>query len=192
MQNAEERFASLGAALDANPPPSNGGQMFKASTRVRWKRWVMLPAICIGLAYWVFRDKPAPAPVARATVQPTTQVSSSTPFEFKQPNKPSADFGVQLLGLTDRSAVLEIDGAIYTLQILDVHDDVQLVGLRPDSAEIKRRGTTRLFRLPEMEASSAGIRNDSRSPGVGRADSVRTNRQLADRARPGDADGPAR
>lgn len=182
MQSPKQHFERLGAQTDvaAKSTQSQEGQMFRATTRLRWKRWV----VCIGalvVSLWWFAKAPSDllaqhAPKERPVVVPST-VPSGVGVNLRQlVNDRRRGDGVRLLGVAGLTAVCEVDGAVYSLVLGDDVGDWRLVGLSLKSAIVERFGEKRVLRLPEMEAKVSSRGRSTGSFGDSGTDQERARR----------------
>jgi len=178
MVTPQERFEKLGAPTGGGQESAKSmeGQMFKATTRTRWKRWVILLLFVCGCAYYVISaPEDALAKYAKQEREQNAYLTESAPT-----SQPSSRVNAQqqaslvLQGIGTNEAIVAIDGTMYVLRLGDDFDGMRLVGLRPDGATFERLGTKRFYRLANVEGSrgfggsSAGERR-SRSAGQGGA-----------------------
>lgn len=162
MQSPKQHFERLGAQTDvaAKSTQSNEGQMFRATTRLRWKRWVFA-IVALFVCLWLFAKAPADllaqhAPKERPIVLPAT-VPSGAGINLRQlVNDRRRNDGVQLLGVAGLTAVCEVEGAVYSLVLGDGVGDWRLTGLSARTAIFERFGEKRVLRLPEMETKMSG------------------------------------
>lgn len=182
MQSPKQHFERLGAQTDvsAKSTQSHEGQMFRATTRVRWKRWVLCIG-ALGVSLWWFARAPSDllaqhAPKERPIVLPSTLPSGAGLNLRQLVNDRKRSDGVQLLGVAGLTAVCEVDGAVYSLVLGDGVGDWKLTGLSLRTAIFERFGEKRVLRLPEMETKMSGRGRGTGSFGDSRTDQERAGR----------------
>lgn len=177
MQTPKERFARMGASPDV----AREGQMFRGTTRRKWKRYVVVLCVIGLVLYYASRAPEDITKQLNATVRPVEPASrpSAASGSFFSSAASRQKEELVLLGVAPRTAVVRCDGEIYTLGYGDVVNDWRLLFVQNQSAKLVRNGVERVLRLTEVELSGKRGGSGSGARDIGPSDGRRAHQDLA-------------